>query len=170
MILEWLYKSKLKKKTLSVQLQTILTLLYGQETVRINGQTSYSRWKTSVKLHIDQMMRTRNFRVRSEVLERGSVTKSQKGKKANVEKEVGECFQWKAHGEYSKGDSCSFSNVRLVQGDLYGGQRRKGRSSSPAPNSKAKTDGEGEILKHIRQHRWKLFRQKEPNSVPLHNL
>ena len=26
------------------------------------------------------------------------------------------------------------------------------------------------ILKNIRQHRWKLFRQKERNSVPLHNL
>ena len=36
-----------------------------------------------------------------------------------------------------KGGSCSFSHDRLVQGDLYGGHRRKGRSSSPAPNSKA---------------------------------
>ena len=43
-------------------------------------------------------MRTRNFRVRNEVVERGSVTKSQKGKKAFVERNVGECFQWKAHG------------------------------------------------------------------------
>ena len=39
-----------------------------------------------------------------------------------------------------KGDSCSFSHDKLVQVDLYGGQRRRGRSSSPAPNSKAKTD------------------------------
>ena len=66
--------------------------LYDQETVRNNGQTSYLRLKTSVKLHIDQMIRTRNFRVRDEVVEIGAVTKTQKGKRACVESEVGECF------------------------------------------------------------------------------
>ena len=35
-----------------------------------------------------------------------------------------------------KKDSCCFSHDKLVQRDLYGSQRRKGRSSSPAPNSK----------------------------------
>ena len=58
--------------------------------------------KTSVKLHIDQMMRTRNFRVRNEVVERGSVTKSQEGKKACLERKVGECFQCEAHAQSSK--------------------------------------------------------------------
>ena len=77
-------------------------------------------------------------------MERGAVTKSQKKKKACVERKVGESFQWKAHGQRSKGDSCSFSHDKLVQGDLYGGQRRKGRASSPAPNSKAKIDEGGE--------------------------
>ena len=72
-------------------------------------------------------MRTRNFRVRK-------VTKGQKGMKACVERKVGECFQW---------DSCSFSH-EPASGNRGGGQRRKGQSSSPAPNSKAKTDGEGE--------------------------
>ena len=38
------------------------------------------------------MMGTRNFRVRSDVEERGSVTKSQKGEKAYVKRKVGECF------------------------------------------------------------------------------
>ena len=52
----------------------------------------------------------------------------------------GKCFQWKAHGQCSQGDSFCFSHDRLVRGDLYSGLRRKGRSSSPAPNSKAKTD------------------------------
>ena len=72
MILEGLYKSKLLD---SVQLQTVLAV-YDQETVRNNGQTSYSRLKTSAKLHIDQMMRTGNFSVRNEVVERGAVTQS----------------------------------------------------------------------------------------------
>ena len=91
-------------------------------------------------------MRTRNFSVRSDFVKRGAVTKSHKGKKAHVERKGRECFQWKAHGQCSKGDSCSFSHDTQVQGYLYGGQRRKGQSSSPAPNSRAKTDGEGEIL------------------------
>ena len=83
-ILEGLYKSKLQD---SVQLQTVLAL-YDQETVRNNGQTIYLQLKTSVKLRIDQMI----FRVQNEV---------------DVERKVGECFQWTAHGQCSKGDSCS---------------------------------------------------------------
>ena len=35
-------------------------------------------------------------------MERGAVSKSQKGKKAYVERKVGKCFQWKAHGQCSK--------------------------------------------------------------------
>ena len=137
-ILEGLYKSKLQD---SVQLQTVLAL-YHRETVRNNGQTSYLRLKTSVKLHIDQMMRTPNFRVRNEVVERGWVTKSQNGQKACVERKMGECFQWKALGQCSKGDSCSFSHDELAQGDLCSGQRQNRRSSSPALNSKDWRRGE----------------------------
>ena len=68
---------------------------------------------------------------------------SQKGKKAYVDRKVEECFQWKSHGQCSKGDSCGFS-YELASGNRGGGQRRKGQSSSPAPNTKAKTDGEVE--------------------------
>ena len=57
-ILEGLYKSKLQ--------DTAVLPLYDQETVRKNGQTSFLRNKTSVKLHIGQMMTTRNFSVRNE--------------------------------------------------------------------------------------------------------
>ena len=52
-----------------------LVALYDQETVRNSGQPSYSRLKTSVRLHIDQTMRTRNSRERNEIVERGAVTK-----------------------------------------------------------------------------------------------
>ena len=138
-IVDGFYKSKWQN---SAQLQTVLAL-YDQETVRNNGQTSFSRLKTSARLHVDQMMRSRNFRVWNEVAEKGAVTRSQKGKKAYVERKVGQCFQWKTHGQCSKGDSCSFSH-EIASGNRGGGQRRKGQSSSPAPNSKATTDGEGE--------------------------
>ena len=81
MILEGLYKSKVQD---SVQLRTVLAS-YVQETVRNNGQPSYSRLKTSVRLHIDQTMRTRNFRVRNEIVERGgAVTTSQKERKVTL--------------------------------------------------------------------------------------
>ena len=140
-IVEGLYKSKVQD---SVQLQTVLAL-YDHETARHKGTPNYQQLTTAVKLHIDQMMRTRNFRVRNEVVKRGSVTKSQKGKKAHVERKVGEyLLHQKKHGQCSIGNSCSFSHDELEQGDLYGCQRRKGRPSSPTPNSKAKTDDGGE--------------------------
>ena len=47
-------------------------------------------------------------------MERGSATKSQKGKKAYVERKVGECFSVKAHGQCSKGDSGSFSHDKIA--------------------------------------------------------
>ena len=40
----------------------------------------------------------------------------------------------------SKGESCSFSHDEIAQGDLCSDQRQQGPSSSPAPNSKGKTD------------------------------
>ena len=55
-----------------------------------NEPPSYSRLKTTVRRHIGQTMRTRNFRVRNEIVERGTVTKGQKGKKASAERKVGE--------------------------------------------------------------------------------
>ena len=65
-----------------------------------------------------------------------------KGKKACVERKVGECLQWKAHKQCSKADSCSFSHDTMASGNRGADQRRKGRSSSPASHSKAKqTDG-----------------------------
>ena len=76
-----MYKSKLED---SVQLQTVMALC-DQEMARAK-EPNYLKLKTAVKLHIDQLMRTRNFRVRNDVVERGSVTKSQKGKKAYVER------------------------------------------------------------------------------------
>ena len=107
----------------SVQFQTVLAL-YDQETVR---------------LHIDQTVRTRNFRVQNEIAERGAVTKSQNGRKGYVERKVGDCYQWKAHGQCLKGDSCSFS-YDPASGNGCEAQRRKGPSSSPAPNSNVQAE------------------------------
>ena len=107
------------------------------------------------------MMRTRNFRVRNDVVGRGSVTKSQKGKKAYVEMKVGQCFQWKALGQCFEGDSCSFSHDTQASGNSGEGQRRKGRSSSFASHSKAKqTEGEGQTSSKGSGKKGKLFGQE----------
>ena len=114
-ILAKLYKSKLQ---VSIQLQTVMAL-YDQEVARNNGTPTYQQFKTAVTLHDTHMMRNRNFRVRSDVVERGSVTMNK--------------------------NSCSFIHDPLASGNRGQGQRRKGRSSSPASLSKAtQTDGEGQ--------------------------
>ena len=77
--------------------------------------------------------------VKQHLAERGMVTKSQKGKKACVERKVGECYQWNANGQCSRGDSKSFGYDPAF-GNKRKDQRRKGQRSSPAPNSKARTD------------------------------
>ena len=136
MVLEGIYKSKLQD---SVQLQTVLAV-NEQENVRNNEPPSYFGLKTMVRCQIDQTMRTRSFKARCEIVERGAVTKSQTGRKVSVERKVGECYQWKAIRQCSKGDSCSFRHDP-VTGNTGEAQRQKGQSSSPAPNAKSQTDG-----------------------------
>ena len=73
-ILEGLYKSKLQN---SVQLQTVLAL-YDQDVARNSGTPNYQQLKTAVKLHTDQIMKNRNFRIRDDLVE---VEQSQRVKK-----------------------------------------------------------------------------------------
>ena len=57
-VVEGLYKSKLKD---SVRRQTELAM-YEQENVRSNEPPNFSRLKTIGRRHVDETMRTRNFR------------------------------------------------------------------------------------------------------------
>ena len=66
------------------------------------------------------------------------MTRSRKGNKANVERKAGDCWQWQATGQFSKGDSCGF---RKACGDASKLPQPKERTSSPAPNSKSTQDG-----------------------------
>ena len=52
--------------------------------------------------------------------------KTQKGKNVSVDTRQGECHQWKAKGQCSKGDACSFRHDDSKHG-------KKTQSSSPAP-------------------------------------
>ena len=152
MILEGLYKSKLQG---SVQLQIVLAL-YDRETAQLNIQTIYLRLKTAVKLCIDQVMRTRNFTVRNEVVERGSVTESQKRENACGERKVGKCCHWRAHGKCSKGDSCSFSHDTVASGKCKQVKDQKDDRCLPHQIRRQRlTKGEEEVW----QQRGKHFRQ-----------
>ena len=69
---------------------------------------------------------------------------------------MGDCNQWKAIGQCSKGDSCSFSHDR-ASGNRCD-QRREGQSSSPAPNAKVQTDGK-------MPSKFKQQREKSPSGT-----
>ena len=85
-------------------------------------------------------MRTRNFRVRSEVVEGGSVTKSQEGRKACVGGEWESVFSGN-HRDNARKKTHVVSVMTNKHKETCAVVRdEKGRSSSPAPNSKAKTD------------------------------
>ena len=58
-----------------------------------------------------------------------------KGNEAHDERKVEECYQWKAHGQCSKGDSCSFSHDRLAsaQWQWQGSETKKGERLLPHP-------------------------------------
>ena len=97
----------------SAQLQTVLAM-YDQEMNRSRVLPSYQRLKTVIRRHIDQMIRTRNFKARNARIETWVLVKSHKGRKASVERKVGECLQWKATGQCSRGDSYSFNHGPIV--------------------------------------------------------
>ena len=70
---------------------------------------SRKAWLSSIENFCDASYWSNNenskLQVREDVVERGSVTKGQKGNRAYVERKVEECLLWKAHGQCSKGDS-----------------------------------------------------------------
>ena len=137
-VLGGLHKSKFQD---SVQLQTLLAL-YDQETVRNNGQQVVQDWKTSVRAKIWSKMRSRNLKAQNEVIHGGILKRSRRGNRANIERKVGDCWQWQATGHGFKGDSCGFNHGIKTSGNGSVIQKQE-RSSSPAPNSKATWDGKG---------------------------
>ena len=87
-------------------------------------------------------MRSRNLKARNDMIH-GVVTRSRKENKANVERKVGDCWQWQATGQCSKGDSCGFHHGVRACGNGSELLKQQERTSSPGPNSKATKDGKG---------------------------
>ena len=79
-----------------------------------------------VKKSIEQDLRNRNFGARNGNYERNAVVKNQ-GKKQRGQRIFGDCWQWEANGQCSKGDNCSFRH------DVN--KRAKMTQPNPSPNS-----------------------------------
>ena len=114
-ILENLCKMRIRE---SVQLQTV-------------SRPIYQKLKTMVRRHIDQMIRTRNFKVRNERVETEVLIKTQTGKRSGL--------NWKAKGQCSKGDARSFRHDDSKRGENT-------QSSSPAPRPQTQNDGEAVVF------------------------
>ena len=77
-----------------------------------------------VKRSIEQNLRIKNFEARNRNYERNAVVKNQETKQCG-QRTLGDCWQWKADGQCSKGDKCSFRHVN----------NKRSKSTQPNPSS-----------------------------------
>ena len=78
------------------------------------------------KRSIEQDLRNRNFVIRNGNYERNAVVKNQ-GTKQRGQRTLGDCWQWEANGQCSKGENCSFRH------DVN--KRAKMTQPNPSPSS-----------------------------------
>ena len=102
-ILESLYKLRIRE---SEKLKTVLEL-YNLKIHQKKAGHDYRRLKTMVKISIEQDLRNRIFGSRNGNYERNAVVKNQVTKQRE-QRTLGDRWQWKANGQCSKGDNCSF--------------------------------------------------------------
>ena len=89
---------------------------------------AYHRLKTMVKRSIEQKVRMKNFETRNVNYETSAVVKNQ-GTKQREQGSLGDCWQWKANRQCSKGDKCSFRH------DI----NKRAKSTQPNPSSISST-------------------------------
>ena len=121
-ILEGLYKLRIRE---SEKLGTVLEL-YDLEIRQKKAGPDYHRLKTMLKRSIEQNLRMKNFEARNGNFETSAVVKNHRMKQRE-KRSPGDCWQWKANGEFSKGDSCSFRH------DMN--KRAKSTQLNPSPRS-----------------------------------
>ena len=121
-ILEGLYKLRIRE---SGKLKTVLEL-YDLEIHQKKAGPDYHRLKTMVKRSIEQNLRIKNFEARNGNFETSAVVKDHRMKQSE-QRSLRDCWQWKADGQCSKGDSCSFRH------DMN--KRAKLTQPNPSPSS-----------------------------------
>ena len=122
-----LYKLRIRE---SEKLKTVLEL-YDLEIHQKKIEPDYHRLKAMVKRSIEQAIRNKNFGARSGNYEKNAVVKNP-GTKQRGQRTFGDCWQWKANGQCSKGDNCSFRH------DIN--KRAKMTQPNPSPNSLMQQD------------------------------
>ena len=120
--LESLYKLRIRE---SEKVKTVLEL-YNMEIHQKKAGPDYHRLKTMVKRSIEQNLRIKNFEARNGNYERNAEVKNQ-GTKQREQRTLGDCWQWKANGQCSKGDNCSFRHDS--------NKRAKTTQPNPSPSS-----------------------------------
>ena len=140
-ILEGLYKLRIRD---SEKLKTVLEL-FNVEIHQKKAGPDYHRLKTMVKRSIEQNLRIKNFEARNGNYERNAVVKNQ-GTKQRGQRTLGDCWQWKANGQCSKGDNCSFRH------DIN--KRAKLTQPNPSPNSFMRQN-ERNAKSQRQESRWK---------------
>ena len=86
----------------------------------------YHRLKTMVKRSIQQNLRIKNFEVRNGNNGTSAAVKNHVVKQRE-QRTLGDCWQWQANGQCSKGDNCSFRHDMNKRGKMT--------PSNPSPNS-----------------------------------
>ena len=121
-MLEGLYKLRIRE---SEKLKTVLEL-YDMKIHQKKAGPDYHRLKTMVKRSVEQNLRIKNFEARNGNNERNALVKNQ-GTKQREQRTLGDRLQWKANGQCSKGDNCSFRH------DIN--KRAKSTQPNPSPSS-----------------------------------
>ena len=103
MFLESLYKLRIRE---SDQVTSVLEL-YDMEIHQKISMSNYQTLKTMVKRSQNQKLSVRNFDAGNKKIVTGAVVKSRRGL-SGIERGKGICFHWKATGQCSRGDQCSF--------------------------------------------------------------
>ena len=102
--------------------------LYNMEIHQKKAGPDYHRLKTMVKGSIEQNLRMKIFEARNGNSETSAVVKKQRAKQRE-QRSLGDCWQWKPNGQFSKGDNCSFRH------DL----NRRAKSTQPNPSPRYST-------------------------------
>ena len=121
-ILENLYNLRIRE---SEKLKTVLEL-YNVEIYQKKAEPDYHKLKTMVKRSIEQSLRMKNFETRNGNFETSAVVKNQRVKQRG-QRILGDCWQWEANGQSSKGDNCSFRHDD--------NKRAKMTQPNPSPSS-----------------------------------
>ena len=101
--------------------------LYDLEIHQKKAEFDYHSLKTMVKRSIEHSLRKKNFEARNGNFERCAVVKNQRDKNSVNQRSLGDCWQWKANGQCSKGDNCSSPHDK--------DKRAKSTQPNPSPSS-----------------------------------